>query len=172
MQTTLRLAPAYALLGTPTGVVARSFPSYLLVDQVKLLPKGVTGKQAVFNLIMQNTSEAFSIDDFVFGLPKEVSHEDKNTEVTLYPKDTTGFTGKITFYYNRWSLADLFLSPSAVVTDESTSYDFIEAITADTEVLVGEEDLEETLVQETSLTLIAGPSSYFFVPGTSQVVLK
>lgn len=172
MQTVLRLAPTYALLGVPTGVVARSFPSYLLVDEVKILPKGVTGKQALFDLIMQQTEEAFTIDDFVFGLPKSVSHENKNTEVTLYPKPATGFTGKITFYYNRRPLSDLFLPPEIVVTDEVTSYDFIGDIVAATGVTVGEEDLEETLVQETSLTLIAGPSSYFFIPGTSQTVLK
>lgn len=172
MSRAVRLLPTYVLTGIPIATALRAAPAYVLVGETKRAPTGLTGKQAVFNLILQNTSVEFDIEDFYFSLPKVIEEGDKNTEVTLYPKASTEYTGKITFQYNRLPLDNLFLNSPVEITDEVTAYDLIDALINASGVLFGQDDLEETLVGEESITLIAGPCSYFFIPGTLLTVSK
>lgn len=175
MTLTLRNLPSYVLAATPTTVIARSLPVYVLVKEKTPLPKNIEVTQviadAVSKLIVGETASV----DITLGYPlPSGERENKNTSV-----DVHGFSGTHEgwkrFYYRRRELDEILMGvelPAIDLTGMTTTLDVIEWLSDQTGVLLTDRDIVDSplAVEDGHITLTAKDGSYWFVPGTTVTI--
>ncbi len=173
MTVNVRHTEVYAFATPPRQIIVRDVEVYAFHTQIPELPRGVTGKDAVFNMIMALALQPFTKEQLVLSEPRADSSLERNSAVSVSPGPGVSLSGSTDFHYRRLSLGDAFLYPGINIPTASslqTVHALLPAINAKTGWVLTTNDLIDGPTTGTQVTLIASDKSYFFTPGSTQVV--
>ena len=172
MTAKIRQLPTYVLNSVPKKPILRQIPTYVLHGKDGPLPRGVSGKQGVFNMIKEQALRELGLGDLVFGLPETTTEHGCNTRVLVSGTYGTGILGELYFYYNRAEMKRIYLSRSFTRNGLVTAHELVGQLSIASGLVLVENDFVNTSYANGRITLIAATTSYFFQPGTSlEVVL-
>lgn len=172
----LRDVRGYAMVQAPAQVSLRSVGGYVLTTPAAPLPLGVTGKQAVLNMIVARSKITRPTSDFTIDPAAVLTGDESfNATVKAYAAAASGLLGNTTFRYNRVKLSRInVVSGSFELGTAATIYDLIPALNAASGLVLTTDDIEDGPIAstDTSVTLKAKASSYWFIPGDTLVIGK
>lgn len=168
---------AYALYKEPAALGLRNIQGYALVSDTPL-PKGVTGKVGVVNLILTQSKIPRTADHFTLGVPEAYTGSETvlhNSRVLATATATSGLQGSMYFYYSRASLIRIPTDLTAIVIGSATSvHGLIAAINSASGMVLTTDDLVDSPIIPGAVetTITAAATSRFFLPGdTAQIGL-
>lgn len=171
----LRNIQGFAFESPLPQLVLRNLQGYAFQRAKLALPLSVTGDQALYQLINNNSKyNSWSASNSTLGTPAASSAQpNANTVVNLAALSASGYGGNINLYYNRRSLSDAFpnqfaLNPPA---SDSTIYNQLSMINSVYSLNLTQQDVNDGPVPagSTKITLTAASGSWLFLPGTSVV---
>lgn len=172
----VRQVRGYAIVASPAQMGLRQIRGYAMTTPFTPLPTGVTGKQAVLNMIAAKAKTARPSTDFTID-PATVLTGDPlfNSKVKTYAAASSGLFGNTTFRYNRVPLSRMGLvSGGFDLGTATTIYGLIPALNAASGIVLTSDDIEDGPIaaSDTSVTLTAKSTSWWFIPGNTLVVGK
>ena len=175
-QLALRDVRGYALAQGFNQVSLRSIGGYVLATAPPPLPLGVTGKQAVLNMIAARSKITRPSSDFTIDAAAPLTGDELfNSKVKAYATASSGLLGNMTFRYNRVKLERMNVVSNAFDLGTATTiYGLIPALNAASGLVLTTDDIEDGPIasSETAVTLKAKASSYWFIPGDTLVIGK
>lgn len=166
MATKVRQAPVYALYEPSKTTAVRQMAVYALVGDFSPLPRNVTGKRAVFDMIQSQTDQVLDLNAIVLGLPEPTTEFDRNTKVLVTGVEGRGLNGSMYFYYNRATFKQFYLPASFLIQGEADVYSLLPRLSIASETPLVESDVLNTAVVSGKVAMTAAVDSYFFLPGS------
>lgn len=175
-QVSMRDLRGYVMASGFSQVGLRTVGGYVMTTPASPLPLGVTGKQAVLNMIVARSKITRPTTDFTIDAPAILTGDDFfNATVKANATASSGLLGSTTFRYNRVKLSRMNLVSSAFDLGLATTiYGLIPALNAASGLVLTTDDIEDGPIATTDLTvtLKAKASSYWFIPGDTLVIGK
>lgn len=166
MSTKVRQLPLYALYEPARKPAVRQLPLYVVYGDTGQLPRGVNGRQGVFNMLQEQTERELGANHISIGVPEVSSLYDRNTRVLVTGASEYGINGEMYFYYNRVPLRSLYVPISFSLTGESSVYGLLGKLSTASETIVQQTDVLDAAVVNNKVMMTASDQSYFFLPGT------
>lgn len=171
MASVIRNAPTYVMVGLASAIALRNAPVYVMVGDAYPFPTGVTGKQAVLNMIKALTNQNFAEGAVTLGYPSVNNSlpNGRNATVTLTAHPISRYTGETDFHYTRIAISDKLaaVASSIVISGETSVHQLIPKLNTAAGIVFSEDDLVDSAIGggATSTTLTVASTSYFFIPG-------
>ena len=163
MSANLRQAVTYVVYTPIRLPTVRSAVTYVIYGD-RAFPKGVTGQQALFDLIKELTDVVLVPGDMTIGPPEPVAINDCNTRIKVSSKKI-GVRGDMYFYYNRAEMRRIPI-PANFVPSATDLHQLVPDLQLATGMLVSEDDFVNAPVTAGKVKIEAASSSYFFLPGS------
>lgn len=163
MSAKLRQAVTYVVYTPIRLPTVRSAVTYVIYGDM-VLPKGVTGQRALFDLINDQTDMVLVPEDLVIGPPEVSWINDCNTRIKVSSKKI-GVRGDMYFYYNRAEMRRLSL-PSNFVPSKADLHALVPDMREATGILLDTTDFVNAPVSNGKVRIEAAATSYFFLPGS------
>lgn len=171
---TVRLSHMRTLVAQSTQQNAQLFTARVLLAQTQSgyvnLPTDMTGLDRFKALAQVKLSGQVDWNTLVIGQPTSPPDTTADfTEVKISTLETSAYRGEITVNYRRRSIGTL--APLKLEPDDFESIEQAIEHIRGLGYLIDETDVNvaESLIEEDSMTLTAGDSSYFFYPGSRVV---
>jgi len=166
----------YAMASGFSQVALRTVGGYVMTTPAAPLPLGVTGKQAVLNMIVARSKITRPTSDFTIDAATVLTGDESfNSKVKTYAAASSGLLGNTTFRYNRVKLDRINIVSNAFDLGTATTiYGLIPALNAASGMVLTTDDIEDGPIASTdsTVTLKAKASSYWFIPGDTLVIGK
>jgi hypothetical protein len=163
------------LVTTPAGVVnVANIQGYAVTYALPPLPKGVTGRQALLNLIAATAKPVRVPANFTAAAPDVLTgNANFNTQVVVGSTVGSGLRGSWTMFYNRVDLTRMFDDPlSLTIGSEVKILDLLPKLVTASGMTINADDIVDgdIVSGSTSVTLTAAATSRFFIPGSTFLV--
>lgn len=169
----LRNIQGFAFESPLPQLVLRNLQGYAFQRAKLALPLSVTGDQALYQLINNNSKyNSWSASNSTLGTPAASSAQpNANTVVNLAALSASGYGGNIDLYYNRRPLSDAFPNQLALTPpgSNSTIYNQLSMINSVYSLNLTQQDVNDGPVSAgaTRITLTAASGSWLFTPGST-----
>lgn len=176
VQLSLRKFGGYAMTKAPAPMGLRAVAGYAMCTPFTPLPSGVTGLQAVLNMIAAKAKTVRPATDFTVDAPAVLANDPLfNSTVKAYATAASGLTGNKTFRYNRVPLSRMGLVSNAFdLGTFTTIYDLIPSLITASGVKITTDDINDGPIASTdvTVTLTSKAGSYWFLPNSSLTIGK
>lgn len=172
----LRAVRGYAMASVPAQMALRSVVGYAMAAVPTPLPQGVTGKQAVLNMVLARSKKTRPATDFDIETPNvRTGDEYFNSTVKVIAQPASGLLGSMVFRYNRVPLNRMNLASNSFDLGTATSiYALLPAINAASGMILTTDDIEDAAIDPSAatVTLKSKPGSWWFLPNSTLVIGK
>lgn len=175
-QLSLRSLGGYAMASKPSQLGLRVVGGYVMAGVPTPLPAGVTGQQAVLNMIAAKAKTSRPASDFTIDHANILDGDQFfNSTVKAYASAQSGLAGSMTFRYNRVPLSRMgLLSTGFEIGAATTIYGLLSTISAAAGITLTTDDVEDgpILSMDETVTLRAKSTSWWFLPDSTLVIGK
>jgi hypothetical protein len=174
----LRNLQGYAFQSPLPGGNLRTIRGYAFQSVKPALPLNVTGDLALYALINTNNIalSPWSASNSTLGVPSALGTplaSGQNTQVSLTAKQSSGYSGAMTFQYARRNLADAFPTPVAITVPGSATTIYAQLAMINTKYAMNltQADVVDGPIAAgaASVVLTAKSTSWLFLPGTTAI---